>query len=185
MKIFYYNLQKDTTLREPLRYNAAMDERYEIIIVSDNHGMSMPLYDLLSQYPDADYFFHLGDSEMPYGANSLFACVRGNNDWDPEYPDELFLTIGKFRFFLTHGHLYGCSYSLDPMKTIAKRKECDIVCFGHTHVYMDYTEDGVRFLNPGSIRANRDGSEPSYMHVVINGDQISVERITYSFSLQR
>ena len=156
----------------------------KIILVSDNHYHSEPLKVLQEYYKDADYFFHCGDSEMPYKSLAGFARVRGNNDYDSNYPNSLTLEIGEHKFLLVHGHrqLYGFNY--EGLVTMAKREGCDIVCFGHTHRYLAIEQDSILLLNPGSIWCNRDGSDPSYMIITLEGKKVKVERKNYSLPLQ-
>lgn len=154
----------------------------KIILVSDNHYHEKPLEYVLERYKDADYFFHCGDSEMPYRSLSRFARVKGNNDYDREYPDRLVLEIDGHRFLLVHGHrqLY---MGYDGLVTLARMNECDVCCFGHTHCYYAGEKNGVLLLNPGSIWHNRDGTEPCYMVITIENGEIKVKRENYNFPL--
>ncbi|MBR3357046.1 MAG: metallophosphoesterase [Solobacterium sp.] len=158
------------------------EKAIRIVLISDNHLLKDCIGVIRDMYPDADYFFHCGDSEMPRYLLDGYACVQGNNDFYGEYPLNLTLEIGKHRFLLTHGHrdmLYG---RYDMLVHKAEKLGCDVVCFGHTHRYFDETLDGVRLLNPGSVWHNRDGSEPSYMLLTLRGSEILVERKTYKVS---
>lgn len=74
-------------------------KKIKIILVSDNHYHDEPLQELQKHYRDADYFFHCGDSEMPYKSLSGFARVRGNNDYDYDYPETLVLEVGDIAFY--------------------------------------------------------------------------------------
>ncbi|MBP3891731.1 MAG: metallophosphoesterase [Solobacterium sp.] len=150
----------------------------KIIIISDNHGMEKPIQDILNAYPEADYFFHLGDSEMPYQFLKGYARVRGNNDYDFDYPENLILEIDDHKFYLTHGHRDYVAFGLDTLIHKMRQEGCDIGCFGHTHRYFEAKADGLLLLNPGSIWHNRDGSKPSYMILTL-GDKITVERKVY------
>lgn len=159
-------------------------KKIKIILVSDNHYHDEPLQELQRHYRDADYFFHCGDSEMPYKSLSGFARVRGNNDYDYEYPETLVLEVGGHRFLLTHGHRQGIYFGYDGLIRLAKINGCDIVCFGHTHRYTEVEKDGILLLNPGSIWCNRDGSAPSYMIITLENEKIKIERKNYILPLQ-
>ena len=152
--------------------------------MSDNHYHDEPLQELQRHYRDADYFFHCGDSEMPYKSLSGFARVRGNNDYDYDYPETLVLEVGEHRFLLTHGHRQGVYFGYDGLIRLAKINRCDIVCFGHTHRYSEAEKDGILLLNPGSIWCNRDGSAPSYMIITLENEKIKIERKNYNLPLQ-
>ena len=154
-------------------------EEIRIVLISDNHMLKSCIEDVRRKHPDADYYFHCGDCEMPKYLLDGFACVQGNNDFYGEFPLRLVLEIGGHRFLLTHGHrdmFYG---RYDMLAKRAKQMDCDVVCFGHTHRYFDETVDGVRLLNPGSIWHNRDGSDPSYMIITLRGKNIEVRRMKY------
>ena len=149
-----------------------------IVLVSDNHGDRESLRWLRETYADYDYFVHCGDSIMSIGEMDGFICVCGNNDFQygSAVPDQQILEAGGHRIYICHGHMDFISYY--HYSTMAKRaaaKNCDLVFFGHVHTVHDTTEDGIRLLNPGSIRQNRDGSPPSYMLVHISEDRIDAE----------
>lgn len=153
------------------------NDTFEIVLVSDNHGIENVIDDLRAQYPITDYFIHCGDSEMPKYRLEGYAAVMGNNDYYGEYPMNLVLEIGSHRIYVCHGHRDMMFGHFEMLANKAKDKGCDIVCFGHTHIPFDKVVDGVHLLNPGSIWHNRDGSEPSYMVVHIHGEKVSADLI--------
>lgn len=153
-----------------------------ILLVSDNHGDREALKVLREMYADYDYFVHCGDSEMTIDELEGFLCVRGNNDFalGNNAPDQRILEAGGHRIYICHGHMDFLSYfHYEPMARRAKAQGCDTVFFGHVHTYDDLTVDGVRLLNPGSLRHNRDGSPPSYMLVHISDSGIEAVRMDY------
>ena len=162
-------------------YNHFMDT-VRIVLVSDNHGDRKGLQYLRETYADYDYFVHCGDSEMSIGELEGFICVRGNNDFPlgNDAPDQTVLEAGGHRIYICHGHMDFLSYfHYEPLARRAQARGCDTVFFGHVHKYDDETVEGVRLLNPGSLRHNRDGSAPSYMLVHINEDGILAQRMEY------
>ena len=54
-------------------------------------------------------------------------------------------------FYLTHGH-HASPDNLPPLP------EGSVFLFGHTHVKLDETRNGIRCLNPGSVSIPKDGS---------------------------
>ena len=42
--------------------------------------------------------------------NCVIHVVRGNNDFFSQTDKEKEISIGKYRAFLTHGHMYGVSF---------------------------------------------------------------------------
>ena len=158
------------------RYNVTMKE---LIIISDSHGIYKPLINLLSKHQNADYFIHLGDSELDSQLLSSFMCVRGNCDYDDGYPYDLCIDIDSHRLLLTHGHRYHIKKDYCEILTKAKQEKCDIICFGHTHRYVCTQVEGITLLNPGSILFNRDGTAPSYMSIKLDSDKIITTRLTF------
>ncbi len=151
-----------------------MSERIRICVVSDNHSTMTPIRDLPVIEPDCDYYFHCGDSRQPVRPYGPYAQVRGNNDFY-DVPEYKVFEIGGHRIYMTHGTRLVYYGNYDYLAREAKKHHCDIALFGHTHVYADETVDDVRCLNPGSIWHNRDGRQPGYMIVTLDGPDVSAE----------
>lgn len=144
-----------------------------ILIVSDSHRRDGNLRAVIEKTAPFDMFIHLGDTEGSevyfrewiHNDNCAIYVVRGNNDFFSDSDKEKEISIGKYRAFLTHGHSYGVSVEMEGIKDEARARKVDIVMFGHTHrPYLEYCEDGLVVLNPGSISYPRqDGRKPSYM----------------------
>ena len=62
------------------------------------------------------------------------------------------LNLGKYNFFITHGH----RYSYLNMLYKAKELNCNIICYGHTHIKDLDLSDDVKIINPGSVSQPRD-----------------------------
>ena len=76
-----------------------------IVVVSDSHGYREPIDLLLKRYPDAVYYIHCGDSELPPVYLNNYNAVKGNND--------------KLEVYLSHGQIWskGIKYAeLDIVK---------------------------------------------------------------------
>ncbi len=154
-------------------------KKIKIVLVSDNHGMRECLAQVRKMHADADYFMHCGDSSLPGYLMEGFATVKGNNDYYGEYPLMKVLHVGEHVIYLTHGH---CDMFMRQYKMLADKARsfgCDLCFFGHTHIPLDTQIDGVRLLNPGSICFNRDGSEPSYMIVTLEGKSVEAKLLRY------
>lgn len=148
----------------------------KIVLCSDSHGLEDVLMKLSNTYQDASVMIHCGDSELPDVYTRNFVFVHGNNDYCSTAPFDRILTIGNHRIFITHGHHYLYWNDKSSLVRKAKAEGCDICCFGHTHCYFDEEIDGVRMLNPGSLRCNRDGKNPSYMLIELDGEKIRTQR---------
>ncbi len=155
-----------------------------LFFISDIHGSEYYLKKAIDRYEEeeADYLVILGDilyhgarNPLPKGHNpkevirilnnlsDKIIAVRGNCDSEVDkmvldFPlmstySNLFLD-GK-RLFLTHGHLYNQSNMIDLEKGSS-------FIYGHTHIVRADYEDGIYFLNPGSIALPKEDSPHSY-----------------------
>lgn len=145
----------------------------KIVVCSDNHSNFSALAKILADNPNADFYWHLGDSESEtIDKISPFVSVLGNNDY-LDLPVYRIIEVGNHRFLLTHGHRY-LRNDLNTLYYLAKENNCDVVLYGHTHMFSDYSYNGVRFINPGSCSHNRDGSDPSYVVLNLKGNDINL-----------
>jgi len=95
--------------------------------------------------------------------------VRGNNDFYCDLPREEEFTLGRYKVLITHGHYYYVSLNMQEIMRQAKARNMDIVMFGHTHRPLIKLEDGIAFLNPGSISYPRqEGRKPSFIIMEID-----------------
>ena len=150
----------------------------KILIVSDTHRRDGNLLEVIEKTAPFDMITHLGDTE---GSEAYFKdwikndlcvvhVVRGNNDFFSHTEAEKEISIGKYRAFLCHGHMYGVSLGTENIKEEARSRKVNIVMFGHTHKpYLEYCSDGLVVLNPGSLSYPRqDGRHPSFMIMEID-----------------
>jgi putative phosphoesterase len=104
----------------------------------------------------ADLILHAGDVCVPSVLDELAAyapvhVVCGNNDgpdvvaWGA--PDTLELDLDGLRVAMIHD----IGQSTGRATRMRRRfPTVDVVVFGHSHIPMDQTADGVRIFNPGS-----------------------------------
>jgi putative phosphoesterase len=156
----------------------------KVILVSDTHRNTEVLDYLRRTYPDADAFVHCGDLEIPFERAADFIAVRGNMDFDPQYPWERVEEFEGNRVLITHGHGYLKPWDRDdltPLSTAAKQNQCSAVFFGHNHISVDETVNGIHILNPGAISRPKDFRfpYPTYMVLNITKDGIQAERVVY------
>ena len=145
----------------------------KILIVSDTHRRDGNLKEVIEKNAPFDMLIHLGDTEgseaffkeWVHNDNCVIHVVQGNNDFFSYSDKEKEISIGKYRAFLTHGHMSGVSLGTEGIKDEARSRKVDIAMFGHTHKpCLEYCEDGLVVLNPGSLSYPRqDGRKPSYM----------------------
>lgn len=154
----------------------------KIICVSDNHGNTYYMEELLSIYEEeADEWIHCGDSELlethPLWQN--FKTVEGNMDIADGLKNERVEELGGERFLIVHGHRHGVKRSYNELKTRAKEENCQFAFYGHTHIPKVEEEDGIFFINPGSIAQPRDRQIGTYLVMDLNRDNHQVSFTFY------
>ena len=154
--------------------------KIEIIIVSDNHGATGALAQMLAFHQEADYFLHCGDSNLnpdhPLMTNVI--CVKGNTDFHYDYPlyQHVQLPTGG-NIWVTHGHKQYVRHGATELMNDAKLQNPvpNIVLYGHSHrVNVEMTAD-ILFINPGSIAEPRDGNPPSYAKLTVTDAEYKIE----------
>lgn len=145
----------------------------DILIVSDTHGYSRHLEDVLKKAGPLDLVIHLGDSSgeerlIPKLASCPFELVAGNNGYG-NFPRGKVITIEKYRILLTHGHLYRVNYTYRELAQEARRQNCQIAMCGHTHIPALEEYEGITIVNPGSLSLPRQaGGRPSFIRMDID-----------------
>lgn len=138
-----------------------------IIVFSDSHNNYFVLSDIMRSQQNADAFIHLGDGEnefmklrddYPY---KITRQVAGNCDWAQFSNISDTLTLEGKKIFFTHGHRYGVKLGLENLKKAARDAGSDVALFGHTHEAVMFYEDGIYYMNPGSVTHPR-GNRRSY-----------------------
>ena len=141
----------------------------QVLIISDTHGLLKNFHRLMKLFPSIRLLVHLGDiekdvSRIREAAPCPVVIVSGNCDWGRELPSEKIIQIGKYRAFLTHGHMYGAGLGYGRLTEAAKKRNCSIAMCGHTHSPVIREESGIMILNPGSLSLPRPaGTSPSYI----------------------
>jgi uncharacterized protein len=107
-------------------------------------------------------------------AAKIFA-VKGNCDSriDEELlkfqlKDSRIIYVNGYRCNLIHGD----QFSSD----LVDAHRGDILMFGHTHIYMLKKEEGLIYLNPGSISFPKNGNPPTY--ALFDGKTISIRDVS-------
>lgn len=148
----------------------------KIVVVSDSHGKIEILERIKAKHTDADIFIHCGDSELPPEYLEGYIAVQGNNDIYFDYPELRILNLPDFKLLVIHGQQFS---SFNRKKRLAEKAislGCKAVCYGHSHVYDVDELNYVHLFNPGSLRYNRDGSQPSYMIVYYEAGGFTAKR---------
>lgn len=146
----------------------------KILVVSDTHGRDELCLAILKNRGAFDLFIHCGDlegSEHTFSMEAGCAChmVVGNNDFFSSLPRDKEFMIDNYKAFLTHGHKYHVSFTLDYLKEEAMSRKAHLIFYGHTHKPSVKIEGGMYFINPGSLSFPRqDGRKQSYIILDIN-----------------
>ncbi|MDT8859479.1 metallophosphoesterase [Alkalihalobacillus sp. MEB130] len=134
-------------------------------IISDSHGWGVELQKVIQRHRnDVDLLIHCGDSELSAEDEALrgVKVVRGNCDFGVDFPEDRTEKVDGVTIYVTHGHLYNVKMTHVPLSYRAEEKGAQIACFGHSHVAGAFVENGVVYINPGSIRLPRNREERTY-----------------------
>lgn len=155
-------------------------------LFSDSHRDTEALDVLLDKMGYIDAACFMGDVSLDAAHLELrlaampnkppLYAVRGNNDRSSILPDDLLVDFGGKIAYMTHGHL--CA-SLLSLAYRAKEKGADIVLFGHTHAPLCEEVSGVLMINPGSAGNYCRGGAACAKVLVIDGDRMRVENVTW------
>lgn len=149
----------------------------KFVVVSDNHGRKDILKTILENNPDADAFFHCGDSEMSAEELIGFFSVEGNNDFYTNLPLSIDTEIKGFKIHIEHGHMIPYLNRKQYMSYKAQELDCDFFFSGHTHIYDIFKENKTTFVNPGSLKYNRDATHTCYAIIEIDDHDIKIRRV--------
>ncbi len=147
----------------------------KILVLSDTHGKTAHLSHLKTF--GFDELWYLGDF---YKDASLLSrmlglsveAVKGNCDLEPDAREEVLIERKGHKILLTHGHLYGVKNSTLSLFYKAKEANCDLVCYGHTHLREATEASGLKLFNPGSPSKPHLGDRPSYGVIEITDREI-------------
>src|SRR6185312_7582711 len=134
----------------------------KIFVLADTHNkLPQQVVDLARE---ADEIWHLGDVCEPTIILDLEAIgrpltvVRGNCDWNTDWPIVVDLKRAGLKFRLMH---------IPPE---SPPEDVDVVLHGHTHVPRNEKCRGVLFLNPGCVtRPNRGSPRSVALLEIVNG----------------
>lgn len=162
-----------------------------LLILSDSHGNRSAIRQVIEAEPEGDVIVFLGDGAREADEfrdalpTMLTNCrdmriVRGNCDlFEYGYENEICFRADQVTVFACHGHTRHVKSGTDYLYAIAKMRGASLALFGHTHEPHLHTEDGITFLNPGSVGLSPDGKK-HYALVHIRGNELRAELCTLS-----
>ena len=151
----------------------------KILVVSDTHGHSRELLEVLRRVKPVDALIHCGDVEGQENyIRQMAECpcyiVRGNNDFFTELPREEIFQLGGYQIMVTHGHTYGVSIETAMLEEEARSRGVQVVMFGHTHRPFLEQKEGLTLLNPGSLSYPlQAGRKPSFLIMEIDREGVA------------
>ncbi len=153
----------------------------KILVVSDTHGHDDNFYRVLDIEEPLDGIIHCGDLEGSEGKFALAAnCpvyfVSGNNDFFSDLKRELEFDLSGHRCYLTHGHQFLVSMTLENIRAEGIARGAEFVFFGHSHKPVAKELGGLYLFNPGSLSYPRqEGRRPSYLVLGLDKDSVEYE----------
>lgn len=136
----------------------------KILILSDSHGFTNCLEEILKSERSADVIIHLGDGGSDlfdmteYTAGKPVYQIKGNCDYSSfNFPLRLISYAENVKFFACHGHAYNVKTTLHSLFYAAKEQECKIALYGHTHIPNSEEYEGIILFNPGSVSNGKYG----------------------------
>ncbi len=128
-----------------------------LLVLSDSHGNPSAIQSAIEAQPSATTILFLGDGmrdleslESQYSQKTFYK-VSGNCDLASLEPSTRLLEFAGKRVMMTHGHEYMVKFGNAQALHTARRNQCDLLLYGHTHLpFCDYV-DGLYVMNPGSV----------------------------------
>ncbi|GAF64135.1 hypothetical protein BTS2_1027 [Bacillus sp. TS-2] len=149
------------------------------LIMSDSHGWKEELSPVVQRHEqEVDYIIHCGDSELyeDHPALEKMMVVKGNCDFGEDFNEEIVKEIKGVSLFVTHGHLNQVKMTMTNLTYRAEEVGAQVTCFGHTHIATSFQENGVIYINPGSIRLPvRPKRTQTYVICEIEDNRVKVE----------
>ncbi|MCL2286444.1 MAG: YfcE family phosphodiesterase [Firmicutes bacterium] len=162
----------------------------KILLISDTHGMVTPLKnDVLPKYAsEVQLVVHLGDYVRDLmGLRSSYPnleMVGVGGSFESQEKAEHILTLGddagNRRLLFMHGHSVDVKTGLDRIMYYAQQKGVDACFFGHTHESVTFVNNGIFFMNPGSVAHPRGGLKGTIGLVSISPDGEITGEVVYA-----
>jgi putative phosphoesterase len=144
-------------------------------VISDTHGLLRP--EALAALRGSDYIIHAGDIGEPDILKRLaeiapVTAIRGNVDrdaWAKKIPSTNVLEAGGISIYVVH--------NWDELDLNPKAAGFAVVVYGHSHVALQETKNGVLYFNPGSAGPRRFRLPVTTGRLTVKGEKVSGEII--------
>jgi len=150
----------------------------QLWVFSDTHRNLSVARQVLSGAEPGDLLVHGGDCFkdgiiLAKEAGLKVFAVSGNCDCRGDgSPEEEVWETESIRILLTHGHQQRVKEGCDKLLHRARQVAAKMVIFGHTHVPVNKSENGIYLFNPGSISRPRSGEKGTYGLICLWAGQI-------------
>jgi len=130
-----------------------------ILVISDSHGRTARVRDVLERHREANYLLFLGDGvrdvEKCIDEFPTVTCMMVRGNCDSAFLTDIPLlreeTLGGKHILMTHGHMQQVKFGEEKVLNTAGAVGADILLYGHTHRSTARYIDGLHVLNPGSL----------------------------------
>lgn len=134
----------------------------KLLVMSDTHNDIMAMEEVIRLYSGkVNAIIHCGDSELEasYFEDKPVSVVKGNCDYDLGFPEEKIISLEDQTILIVHGHRHQVKSTLLPLNYRAQEVGATVVCFGHSHLLGAELQNGILFVNPGSLHQPRGRKE--------------------------
>lgn len=126
----------------------------KIIVMSDSHGNAEAVEKAITQNPDADVFYHLGDgwrdfASLTTGPGVFRVGIKGNCDFYCQLPQKDVRMLEGVRIAAAHGEDF---YGIAGAVLLAAKHQATVVLHGHTHIPNIDFVNGVFIVCPGTLK---------------------------------
>ncbi|AGL01609.1 metallophosphoesterase [Desulfoscipio gibsoniae] len=136
-------------------------------VISDTHGSFSTAMQAINKMGTIDALIHAGDLysdalQISSDIKVPVYAVTGNCDITDPGQEELIFTLGDYKIYITHGHLYRVKNTLQLLYYRVQEVEAQVAVFGHTHVPVNTWQNNVLLFNPGSTSRPPPGVKASF-----------------------
>ncbi|PWK15839.1 metallophosphoesterase family protein [Tumebacillus permanentifrigoris] len=128
------------------------DRALRVLVISDTHGRTDRVQQVVRQVGRYDVMMHAGDHAgdvLDHYPRAVAVC--GNCDDPASAATEQELDLLGLKALLVHGHTLNVKTTALPLYYRAAERNAQLVVFGHTHTPTLSVEDDRVLLNPGSL----------------------------------
>jgi len=142
-------------------------------LISDTHGLIRK--EVVEKLRGCDLIIHAGDIGKIEVIEKLkniaqTELIKGNCDKNVDtniIPEEKIIEVSGKRIYLIH--------DIGKLKVDLNKENIDIVVYGHSHKENIYTENGIIYINPGSVGPKRFKLPITMAKLYINEKKVNKE----------